>query len=43
MSMIYCIQKLKLNSEIKHNLSEWKYADTQTGKLYKLYTLQDLL
>jgi adenylate cyclase len=29
--------------EIKHNVSEWKYADKQTGQLYKLYTLQDLL
>jgi adenylate cyclase len=23
--------------EIKHNVSEWKYADKQTGQLYKLY------
>jgi adenylate cyclase len=27
-------------TEVKHNLGEWKYADKQTGQLYKLYTLQ---
>jgi class 3 adenylate cyclase len=27
--------------EVKHNLGQWKYADKRTGKLYKVYTLQD--
>jgi adenylate cyclase len=27
--------------EAKHNLGDWKYANKQTGQLYKFYTLQD--
>jgi class 3 adenylate cyclase len=26
--------------EVKYNIEDWKYTDRQTGKLYKLYTLQ---
>ena len=27
--------------EVKFSLDEWKYTDRQTGKLYKVYTMQD--
>jgi adenylate cyclase len=27
--------------KIKHKLGDWKYANKQTGQLYKLYTLED--
>src|SRR5919108_202896 len=27
--------------EVKQGIDNWKYTDLQTGKLYKLYTLQD--
>jgi adenylate cyclase len=27
--------------EVKQDIENWKYTDRQTGKLYKLYTLQD--
>jgi len=27
--------------EVKFNLDEWKYTDRQTGKLYRVYVLQD--
>src|SRR5918911_1539192 len=27
--------------EVKFSLDEWKYTDIQTGKLYKVYTMQD--
>jgi class 3 adenylate cyclase len=28
-------------TEIKYNITDWKYVDKHTGRLYKLYTLQD--
>ena len=28
-------------AEIKYNIEDWKYIDKHTGRLYKLYTLQD--
>jgi adenylate cyclase len=28
-------------AEIKYNIENWKYIDKHTGRLYKLYTLQD--
>src|SRR5918911_570125 len=28
-------------TEIKHSIEDWKYKDRRTGKLYKLYTLQN--
>ena len=28
-------------TEVKYNIEDWKYTDRQTGKLYKLYTLQN--
>jgi class 3 adenylate cyclase len=28
-------------TEIKHSIDDWKYTDRRTGKLYKLYTLQN--
>jgi class 3 adenylate cyclase len=28
-------------TEIKHSIEDWKYTDRRTGKLYKLYTLQN--
>jgi hypothetical protein len=27
--------------EVKQDIENWKYTDRHTGKLYKLYTLQD--
>ncbi len=27
--------------EVKYKLGTWKYANRQTGQLYKIYTLQD--
>jgi class 3 adenylate cyclase len=30
-----------LHPEIKYDVEKWKYIDKHTGKLYKLYTLQD--
>jgi class 3 adenylate cyclase len=32
--------KRKYN-EVKYNIEDWKYTDRRTGKLYKLYTLQN--
>ena len=28
-------------TELRHNIEDWKYTDRLTGKLYKLYTLQN--
>src|SRR5919108_1223216 len=28
-------------TEIKYNIEDWKYIDKHTGRIYKLYTLQD--